>query len=101
MGFFLNILTLNIPVLVSHEKNLHGKLAFLGVLVNNVDGIKTSVYHKPTYTRLLIYKVYLLRTLKYSIFTVNSTWVCLDLGLKKLKYFVMYNKFLTGIIDKY
>ena len=38
------------------DENKNGKLAFLDVLINNCETLVTTVYHKPTYTGLLLNK---------------------------------------------
>ena len=107
---FFNYLNRQHPnITFTQEKSTNGKLPFLDVLIDNIDGLKTSVYHKPTYTGLLtnfqsyvpyIYKVNLVRTLLDRIFKINNTTAGFDIDVKKLKYFLARNSFPAKVIGK-
>ena len=75
------------------EYNVDGTLPFLDVFVSNVDEVKTTVYHKSTFTGLLTnfksfvpfeYKTRLVNTLLDRTYKINSSWKGFDLDLKNL-----------------
>ena len=85
------------------------QIPFLDVLVNNNDtSIVTSVYHKKTYTGLLLnyisftpstYKIGLIRTLIDRAYKINNTWTGFDKDVKKLSATLEKNSFPTNIIN--
>ena len=91
------------------EESENGKLPFLDVLINNKEGLETSVYHKSTFTGLFMnfrsfvpqnYKFNLIKTLLDRIFKINNTWVGFDLDVKKLTYHLSRNCFPVKIIER-
>ena len=91
------------------EYNTDGVIPFLDVSISNKNGLKTSTYHKPTYTGLLTnfksfvpynYKTRLINTLLDRIFKINSDWLGFDYDLKQLTSFLLRNMFPRKLIDK-
>ena len=91
------------------EYNKGGKIAFLDIDISNNNGLKTSVYHKPTYTGLLTsfksfvpfsYKTRLINTLLDRIFKINSDWKGFHLDTERLSSFLLRNSFPKVLIDK-
>ena len=92
---FLDYLNSRHPnIKFTKEENINGVLPFLDVLISNRNCLKTSVYHKSTYTGLLTnfksfvpfdYKKRLVNTLLDRIFKINSSWVGFDTDVESLK----------------
>ena len=75
------------------EKQIQNKLPFLGILISNKENLQTSVFHKKTYTGLVLnyfsfvpdsYKYGLIKTLTDRMYRINSTWTSFDIDLKNL-----------------
>ena len=75
----------------TYEKQNDNKLPFLDILISNNEDLKTSVFHKKTYTGLLLnhfsfipdyYKYGLIKTLTNRMYRINSTWASFDIDLK-------------------
>ena len=84
------------------EKSENGILNFLDVKVNNNDLFLTSVYHKPTFTGLLMnfrsfvpvdYKKRLVLTLTDRIYKINNTWNGFHNDIKTLGHYLSRNLF--------
>ena len=91
------------------EENINGVLPFLDVLISNRNSLKTSVYHKSTFTGLLTnfksfvpfdYKKRLVNTLLDRIFKINSSWVGFDIDVESLKSSLLRNLYPSRLIDK-
>ena len=91
------------------EREENHKLPSLNVLLdkNSNQGIITSVYHKKTYTGLLIiyysfvpfcYKLRLARTLLDRTFKMNNTWVGFHLDINNLTKMLRRNLFPSSVI---
>jgi hypothetical protein len=91
------------------EVEIDQKLPFLDILINNEDNLKTSVYHKPTYTGLLMnfqsflpfqYKLGLIRTLIDRTYKISNNWFSFDLDIRKLKESLCRNIFSPHLFEK-
>ena len=91
------------------ENSENNSIPFLDILITNTDKINTSVYHKETYTGLLmnfksfvpnIYKSKLIQTLLDRTYKINSSWVGFDLDIKKLSNYLSRNLFPRKNIDR-
>ena len=78
----------------AYEKQIDNKLPFLSILISNNENLQTSVFHKKTYTGLLLnyfsfvpdsYKYGLIKTIIDCMYRINSTWTSFDIDLKNLK----------------
>ena len=81
----------------------------MDISISNLDGFKTSVYHKSTYTGLHTnfkcfapheYKKRLINTLLDRIFKINSSWKGFDLDVKSLCQNLMRNMYPKRMIDR-
>ena len=90
------------------EKEQDKQIAFLDVLINNNDSLKTSIFHKKTYTGLLlnylsftpsVYKFGLIRTLIDRTYKINNTWTGFDLDMKQLKTVLSKNQYPSNVVD--
>ena len=89
---FLDYLNTRHPnINFTKEVNINGILAFLDISISNLEGCKTLVYLKSTYTGLLTnfkcfapheYKKRLIITLLDRTFKINSSWKGFDLDVK-------------------
>ena len=104
---YLNRMHPNIKFTKEHNKD--GKIPFLDICITNTHGLKTSVYHKDTYTGLLTnfksfvpyeYKTRLISTLLDRIYKINSSWVGFDLDIKTLSKNLLRNMFPYRLIEK-
>ena len=77
-----------------YEKQIDNKLPFLNIFISNNENLQISVFHKKTYTGLLLnyfsfvpdsYKYGLIKTLIDRMYRINSTWTSFDIDLKNLK----------------
>ena len=91
------------------EVNINGILAFLDISISNLEGSKTSIYHKSTYTGLLTnfncfapheYKKRLIIILLDRTFKINSSWKGFDLDVKSLCHRLMRNMYPKRFIDR-
>ena len=91
------------------EFNVDGKLPFLDVLVENKNTLRTSVYHKPTFTGLLTnfrsfvplsYKIRLIKTLIDRIYKINNTWKGFHENVEQCAEYLSRNLFPRNVIDR-
>ena len=70
----------------------------LHILISNKGNLQTSVFHKKTYTRLLLnyfiffpdsYKYGLIKTLIGHMYKISSTWTSFDIDLKTSSKFCL------------
>ena len=70
--------------------------------------MQTSVFHKKTYTGLLLnyfsfvpdsYKYGFIKTLIDCMYKINSTWTSFDIDLKNLKQVLLKNQYPLTMID--
>ena len=93
-------------ILFTMEREIHKKLYFLDILIDNSHpSIVTSVYRK-TFTGLLTnyfsfaplnYKLGLVRTLLDRVYKINNSWGGFHLDAKKLIFLL---RFPSWVIDK-
>ena len=92
----------------TYEKQIDNKLPFLDILISNNENLQTSVFHKKTYTGLLLnyfsfvpdsYKYGLIKTLIDRMYRINSTWTSFDIDLKNLKQVLLKNQYPLSMID--
>ena len=86
------------------------QIAFLDTLLKKTNnGLKISVYHKTTYTGLLmsflsftsfIYKKGLIKCLVDRIYKINNTWKGFDSDIEEMSHTLQKNCFPSRIIDK-
>ena len=105
---FLNRQHPNIKLTIEKEKN--NQLPFLDILNDSSSNkFVTSVYRKPTYTRLLTnynsftslnYKKGLIKTLIDRTFRINSTWSGFHYDILNLKSVLQKNEFPLKLIEK-
>ena len=91
------------------EDNENGSLPFLDILISNLESFNTSVYHKSTYTGLLMnfksfapfeYKKRLVNTLLDRTFKLYSAWKSFHLDVSELRDFLVRNLFPSRFVDK-
>ena len=84
-------------------------MPFLDISICNLNTYSTSVYHKSTYTGLLLnfksfapfeYKIRLIKTLLDRIFKICSTWMIFDFEVEKLINTLLRNMYPKRLIDK-
>ena len=85
------------------EKEKDNKLPFLDILINNNESdLQTLVFHKKTYTGLLLnyfsfvpncYKLGLIKTLVDRIYRINNSWASFHKDLKDLKNILKKNPY--------
>ena len=104
---YLNNKHANIKFTKEYSEN--GILPFLDISICNLNTYNTSVYHKSTYTGLLLnfksfapfeYKIRLIKTLLDRIFKISSSWVIFDFEVKKLMKTLLRNMYPKRLIDK-
>ena len=75
---------------------------------NNGSDLQTLVFHKKTYTGLLLnyfsfvpncYKLSLIKTLEDRIYRINNSWTGFNKGLKDLKNILQKNQYPFKMID--
>ena len=80
----------------------------MDISISNSSSFSTSVYHKPTFTGLLLnfksfapfeYKTRLIDTLLDRIYKINSSWKGIDLDIKKLVKYLLRNLYPKRLID--
>ena len=110
LGFVEYINSKHVNIKFTIEENNKGILHFLDVVVNNNDVLTTCVYHKPTFTGLLINfrsfvpsdnKIKLIQTLIDRIFKINNTWKRFDCDVKTLCHYLPCNLFPGRFIDRH
>ena len=86
----------------TYEKQIENKLSFLDILISNNENLQTSVFHKKTYTGLLLnyfsfvpnsYKYGLIKTFIDRMYRINSTWTSFDIDLKNLNQVQLKNQY--------
>ena len=92
------------------EKEKDKKIAFLDTLLQKTeDGLKISVYHKATYTGLLmsflsftsfVYKTGLVKCLVDRIYKINNSKEGLEADIKEMSHTLQKNHFPSRMIDK-
>ena len=91
------------------EKNENGTLPFLDVSIASENPVKTSVYHKSTFTGLYTnfksfapfqYKTRLFSTLLDRTYKINSSWVGFDLDVKQIQQVLIKNLYPSELLDK-
>ena len=107
---FMNYLNSRHPnIKFTKEENKNGVLPFLDISISNFESFKTSVYHKSTYTGLLMnfksfapfeYKKRLVGTLLDRTFKINSSWISFDVDVQALCDCLVRNLFPSRFIDK-
>ena len=92
----------------TYEKQIENKLPFLDILISNNENLQTSVFHKETYTGLLLnyfsyvpdfYKYGLTKTLIDRMYRINSTWINFDIDLENLKQVLLKNQYSLTMMD--
>ena len=80
----------------------------VNILISNKEKLQTSVFHKKTYTELLLnyfsfvpnsYKHGLIKTLIDCLYTINSTWTSFNVDLKNFKLVLLKNQYPLSMID--
>lgn len=91
------------------EYNDNGSLPFLDIMINNSGNLITNVYHKSTYTGLLLnfksfapfqYKIRLIKTLLDRAYKICSSHVNFENETKKLTITLLRNLYPKRLIDK-
>ena len=92
------------------EREVDNKLAFLDILVNNNPlNLQTSVFHKKTFTGLLInyfsftsfsYKMGLVRTLVDRLYKINNSWLGFHNDIKDFTLILGKNLFPVRMVEK-
>ena len=92
----------------AYEKQIENKLLFLDILISNNENLQTSVFHKKTYTGLLLnyfsfvsnsHKYGLIKTLTNRVYRISSTWTSFDIDLKNLKQVLLKSQYRLSMID--
>ena len=92
--FYIYLNTKHKRIKFTYEKQIESKSPFLNILISNHEDLQTSVFHKKTYTGLLLnyfsfvpdsYKHGLIKTLIDCMYRINSTWTSFDIDIKNLK----------------
>ena len=80
----------------------------VNILISNKEKLQTSIFHKKTYTELLLnyfsfvpnyYKHGLIKTLIDCLYRINSTWTSFDIDLKNFKLVLLKNQYPLSMID--
>ena len=93
---------------------IENKLPFLDILISNNENLQTSVFHKKTYTGLLLnsfsfapdsYKYGLIKTLIGRMYRINGSWASFHIDLKNLQQVLLKNQYplsmINNVIKKY
>ena len=92
----------------TYENQIENKFPFLDILISNNENLQTSVFHKKTYTGLLLnyfsffpdsYKYGLIKTLIDRMYKIKGTWTSFDVDLKNLKQVLLKNQYPLTMID--
>ena len=92
----------------TYEKQIENKLPFLDILISNNENLQTSVFHKKTYTGLLLnyssfvldsYKYGLIKTLIDRMYKINSIWTSFDINLENFKQVLLKNQYPLTMVD--
>ena len=102
-AFYCYLNTRHENIKFTFEKEKDNKLPFLDILINNNESdLQTSVFHKKTYTGLLLnyfsfvpncYKLGLIKTLVDQMYRINNSWTGFDKDLKDLKNILQKNQY--------
>ena len=93
----------------TNEYGENGILPFLDISIYNLNTFETSVYHKNSYTGLLLnfkslapfeYKLRLIKTLLDRIFKISSSWIIFDMEKNQLIKTLLRNLYPKRLIDK-
>ena len=112
-AFYSYLNTRHEYIKLTFEKEKDNKLSFLDLLINNNESdLQTSVFHKKTYTGLLLnyfsfvpncYKLGLIKTMVDRMYRINNSWT--GFGLKDLKNILQKNqcplKMIDNIVNSY
>ena len=108
-AFYSYLNTRHENIKFTFEKEKDNKLPFLDILINNNESdLQTSVFHKKTYTGLLLnyfsfvpncYKLGLIKTLVDRMYRINNSWTGFDKDLKDLKNILQKNQYPLKMID--
>ena len=107
--FFDYLNNRHVNIKFTMETEVNQRLPFLDILIDNQYTLKTSVYHKPTYTGLLMnfksflpfqYKLGLIRTLIDRTFKISNNWVSFHSDIEKLKETLGRNMFPPNLFQK-
>ena len=108
-AFYSYLNTRHENIKFTFEKEKDNKLPFLDILINNNESdLQTSVFHKKTYTGLLLnyfsfvpncYKLGLIKTLVDRMYRINNSWTGFDKDLKDLKNILQKNQYPFKMID--
>ena len=108
LSFFDYLNTRHPNIKFTKDNTKPGELPFLDVLIKNQNELRTSVYHKSTYTGLLtnfrsfvpyVYKRMLVHTLIDRAYKINNTWHGFDMDIKKLTSTLCKNMFPLKMIE--
>ena len=109
LEFFTYINSKHQNIKFTMDKSENGKLPFLDILIFENNPVKTSVYHKDTFTGLYLnfksfapfqYKKRLVGTLLDRTYKINSSWVGFDIDVKELFKFLIKNLYPSVLLDK-
>ena len=108
-AFCSNLNTRHENIKFNFGKEKENKLPFLDIFINNNEfDLQTLVFHKKTYTGLLMncfsfvpnsYKLDLIKTLVDQIYRINNSWTGFDKELKDFKNILQKNKYPYKMID--
>ena len=108
-AFYSYLNTRHENIKFTFEKEKDNKLPFLDILKNNNESdLQTLVFHKKTYTGLLLnyfsfvpncYKLGLIKTLVDRMYRINNSWTGFDKDLKDLKNILQKNQYPLKMID--
>ena len=108
-AFYSYLNTRHENIKFTFEKEKDNKLPFLDILINNNESdLQTSVFHKKTYTGLLMncfsfvpnsYKLDLIKTLVDQMYRINNSWTGFDKELKDFKNILQKNQYPLKMID--
>ena len=108
-AFYSYLNTRHENIKFTFEKEKDNKLPFLDILINNNESdLQTLVFHKITYTGLLLnyfsfvpncYKLGLIKTLVDQMYRINNSWTGFDKYLKDVKNILKKNQYPLKMID--
>ena len=108
-AFYSYLNTRHENIKFTFEKEKDNKLPFLDILINNNESdLQTSVFHKKTYTGLLMnyfsfvpncYKLDLIKLLVDRMYRINNSWTGFDKELKDFKNIIQKNQYPLKMID--
>ena len=108
-AFYSYLNTRHENIKFTFEKEKDSKLPFLDILINNDESdLQTSVFHKKTYTELLLnyfsfvpnyYKLGLIKTLVDRMYSINNSFTSFDKDLQDLRNILQKNQYPLKMID--